>query len=492
MRNWSYRLVVALTLCMALGGGVASAQSGAGQPPATITLERLLVAPAGTQAVYYIEEFVSQYVVDAAGLFELADTSEMEEMSYVAVIAHYTMLPPAPGDNRPRIEVRAVAVEPETGLILEGLRWTVTYALSVDGVVRVGGDVVADEYEDVLEPTWLADWTIVSWPDVPAGPIAVGDEWTGMPSFDAVELGATSEWRDALAIGSFVGWTDGVGGPGAAAQISEYATGVVVWQDDLGGFGGHFELAVEGLKDTWLVPGTFPAGMNGVLFGDSRLTVGPETGAPQGLSGYLDASMYYELYVEQVDAGVFPWWAFADASSGSAGAVDEAPAATSGDGLAGTDIPVLAPGRTVSGRLTELSDLLDDGTYADYYLLYGDAGQRIVLELRSAEFDAFLFVFSEDGQLVALDDDSAGQSNARIEMTLPSTGAYLVVANAYGPGQTGAYTLSLEQAEEPPVDFDRAVNLIGLLSVDYPLTDSELAEAEQLLEQLLELIRSRR
>src|SRR5690606_8855373 len=50
--------------------------------------------------------------------------------------------------------------------------------------------------------------------------------------------------------------------------------------------------------------------------------------------------------------------------------------------------PALTVGETVSGRLGKDSELLDEGSYADYYVVYGEAGQRVVLEWHSADFDA--------------------------------------------------------------------------------------------------------
>lgn len=154
--------------------------------------------------------------------------------------------------------------------------------------------------------------------------------------------------------------------------------------------------------------------------------------------------------------------------------------------------PALTVGETVSGRLGKDSELLDEGSYADYYVVYGEAGQRVVLEWHSADFDAFLIVFNDRGELAALDDDSAGGTNARVEMTFPVAGTYFVVVNAYWPASGGSYFLPLSDAAEPALDFDRAMQLIERPRRDAWLSDAELREAERLLEQLLELVRSRR
>src|SRR5690606_4473774 len=157
------------------------------------------------------------------------------------------------------------------------------------------------------------------------------------------------------------------------------------------------------------------------------------------------------------------------------------------NGLAGAD-----RGGNGQRRLGKDSELLDEGSYADYYVVYGEAGQRVVLEWHSADFDAFLIVFNDRGELAALDDDSAGGTNARVEMTFPVAGTYFVVVNAYWPASGGSYFPPLSDAAEPALDFDRAMQLIERLRRDAWLSDAELREAERLLEQLLELVRSRR
>lgn len=486
------RTVVMAIVCVMVFAGVAAGQAAGGNSVA-IVLEPMLVAPAGTEAVFYIEEFSSQEVVDVGGFFTLVDPTDMEEYSYAAAIVHYTMLEPRPGDDAPRLLVHAVAYDPESEEIMHWLRWTATYALFDDGARQLDGDVVPDEYVDLVKPGWLTDWSIVAPADRPHGPVQVGDEWRGAANIDYLEIGEVFDRSDLSAFGTFVGWTNEVGGDGAAALVSEQMTG---------GGSGLMELAdglhaiaavdVDGLQEYWLVPGMFPDGMNGLLVGDMSFTVGPETGAPPGLEGYVNMSMYYDTYIERHPTDVFPWWVF-DETAGPATDTPGMGAASDVTDTSGDDgFLTLTAERPASGVLGPWSDELDDGTYADFYALFADAGQRAVLELHSSDFDAYMFLFDDVGNLLAVDDDSAGDGDARIEVTLPYSGLYVVVANTYFPGESGLYVLTLDWADPFDVDFDRAVQLIGLLSVGYPLDDAELAEAESLLEKLLYLVQSQR
>jgi hypothetical protein len=115
-------------------------------------------------------------------------------------------------------------------------------------------------------------------------------------------------------------------------------------------------------------------------------------------------------------------------------------------------------GQTVTGRLTsESKKAPEDQSFYDLYTYTGRRGERVRFTLRSKDFDAYLNVGRADksGGFESLDtdDDGGGGTNARVELTLPADGAYAIRANALNAGDTGAYTLQLEQgvAPGPPV-----------------------------------------
>lgn len=113
----------------------------------------------------------------------------------------------------------------------------------------------------------------------------------------------------------------------------------------------------------------------------------------------------------------------------------------------------LAIGQTVRGELTPSDPRLSDGSHYDLWRFQGSAGQRVVVTLRSDQFDAFLVVGATAGDACTeceADDDGAGEgTNSRVRMTLPRTGTYEIRANSLMEGETGAYTLTLDEA--PPV-----------------------------------------
>ncbi len=104
-------------------------------------------------------------------------------------------------------------------------------------------------------------------------------------------------------------------------------------------------------------------------------------------------------------------------------------------------IPV---GSSVSGQLSASDPILQDNTHYKLFTFQGVAGQAVQIDLISNDFDAYLYLRDASGTSIAHDDDSGGGLNARIVMTLPSTGMYTIVANTLRQGQFGNFTLRLQ------------------------------------------------
>ncbi|MBV9110984.1 MAG: hypothetical protein JO306_16365, partial [Gemmatimonadetes bacterium] len=111
-------------------------------------------------------------------------------------------------------------------------------------------------------------------------------------------------------------------------------------------------------------------------------------------------------------------------------------------------------GQTVAGQLAETDAVLDDDSYYDSWTVHLNRGQRIVVEMNSDAFDAFVhFGRMENGQFNSLgtDDDSGGGTNARLRATAPDDGDYVIRANSVKAGEVGAYTLRLTERTPGPV-----------------------------------------
>ncbi len=108
------------------------------------------------------------------------------------------------------------------------------------------------------------------------------------------------------------------------------------------------------------------------------------------------------------------------------------------------EIGTIAQGQSRSGLLEVGDWTMSDGTFADIWYVNMVAGQRVVIELRSRAFDAYLQLLDPWGAKLAEDDDGAGSGDARITFQAREPGRYQVVVNNFGDTpQSGAYTLSV-------------------------------------------------
>jgi hypothetical protein len=155
---------------------------------------------------------------------------------------------------------------------------------------------------------------------------------------------------------------------------------------------------------------------------DSRLEV-----TPDGRGGY-------SIRVNTLGAGETGSYTLTVTEGGAGGAGN--------GGEAGT----IAVGETVRGRLDESDPRADDESYFDAWTLEGRAGEQLRITLRSSEFDAYLNVgrgAGDDFESIQTDDDGDGGTDARVDITLPSTGRYVIRANTLTARETGAYTLTV-------------------------------------------------
>lgn len=87
-----------------------------------------------------------------------------------------------------------------------------------------------------------------------------------------------------------------------------------------------------------------------------------------------------------------------------------------------------------------------DNSLFDAYTFEGKAGEQVSIEMSSGEINPYLILLSPTGAEVAQDDDSGGDKNAKIIVQLPESGTYTLIANSYGGGESGAYSLTVQTA----------------------------------------------
>lgn len=109
------------------------------------------------------------------------------------------------------------------------------------------------------------------------------------------------------------------------------------------------------------------------------------------------------------------------------------------------EIGTLRVGQAARGQLEAGDYTMSDGTWADIWYFQGAAGQRVVIDLQSRDFDAYLQLLDAAGSRLADDDDSGGGGNARIRYTLQATERYQIVVNNFGDQpRPGLYALQLQ------------------------------------------------
>lgn len=114
----------------------------------------------------------------------------------------------------------------------------------------------------------------------------------------------------------------------------------------------------------------------------------------------------------------------------------------------------IALGSRLAGRLEDGDELLAEGELADRYVFRAEAGTPIDVIMSSGEIDTYLVLWFPDGTVLSSDDDWEDSSRSRLELTLPQTGTYELVATSYMAAEVGAYRLSVERsaaAVAPPL-----------------------------------------
>lgn len=120
--------------------------------------------------------------------------------------------------------------------------------------------------------------------------------------------------------------------------------------------------------------------------------------------------------------------------------------ATSG-GAAASATGTIAMGQTLQGALQQGDATLRSGEFVDTYRFAGQAGQRVTIDMHSSAVDSYLILVSPSGAQEDNDDATPQQHDARIQTTLTETGDYAIAVTSYSHGESGDYSVSLQQNE---------------------------------------------
>ena len=101
---------------------------------------------------------------------------------------------------------------------------------------------------------------------------------------------------------------------------------------------------------------------------------------------------------------------------------------------------------TYRGEL-ESKDKLLSGAYIDTYEVEAWAGQRIIVDLRSDEFDTLLRVLGPDGEGEENDDYAYDTGHSHLEILTLTEGTYSIQVTSFSPESSGAYVLQIAVVE---------------------------------------------
>jgi len=103
-------------------------------------------------------------------------------------------------------------------------------------------------------------------------------------------------------------------------------------------------------------------------------------------------------------------------------------------------------GTVKTSSLTYTACQYYDHTFADIYqFTVVDGTTPVEIMAVSSTFDSFLFVTDSKGNVLSMDDNSGGATDAKLSMLLDPGNYYLIVKPASDPGESGPYRLTIQQ-----------------------------------------------
>ncbi len=196
-----------------------------------------------------------------------------------------------------------------------------------------------------------------------------------------------------------------------------------------------------------------------------------------------------QLVVDLTEQGSYQLWvtSFSEGETGSY-QLEIASGGNSADtGSVSADVNNLSVGDSISGNLSSAdSRAVTDGP-EDAFVFYGEAGESVIVDLESGEFDTYLTLITPDGERIENDDFQSSLQQSRVALSLPQSGRYRVIASSYEGQGLGDYLLSVRAGSNgSSIPGESLVGgsggqIYGLFVgvADYPGSDSDLPLTDQ-------------
>lgn len=96
------------------------------------------------------------------------------------------------------------------------------------------------------------------------------------------------------------------------------------------------------------------------------------------------------------------------------------------------------------GIIYSSSNLSERNTYYAGYYIYLNKGQTITIDMKSDDFDSYLYLLDDSMSVIAYDDDGLGYPDSRINREINKSGYYYIQAAARHSNITGNFSLNIK------------------------------------------------
>ncbi|HEX6041537.1 hypothetical protein [Longimicrobium sp.] len=146
----------------------------------------------------------------------------------------------------------------------------------------------------------------------------------------------------------------------------------------------------------------------------------------------------------------------------------------------------LRVGQSVTGRLVESDVPVNDRGRFHAYRFSATQGQRLLVTAESEDFDTYVIVGRQVGPVLdelKTDDDGGDGTDSRMRFTVPRTGQYVLLVQAYGEDGMGAFTVGLQPAPAASTGGMQTLSLGGTEEGALADTDNEDDESGKFYDQ---------
>ncbi len=110
------------------------------------------------------------------------------------------------------------------------------------------------------------------------------------------------------------------------------------------------------------------------------------------------------------------------------------------------------PGQTVilqeEGTLSPGGPVLPDDSLFEQHIFEGTEGQTVNILMESNQFNTYLILVDPVGQVLSYSNDVDPTSmSSELTVTLPNSGFYRVIANAFEPTGQGDYIVTIKEVD---------------------------------------------